>query len=702
MGTGASCRARFRVGVDIGGTFTDFVAHDARAGRLTSAKLLTTPEDPSRAVLDGLAYLGAAHGVDPSAIEILVHATTLATNILIERNGAKVGLITTGGFRDLLEMRRETRYDDYDLALAFPPPLVPRRLRREVRERVLADGAIRVPLDEAGARSALEGLRAEGIEALAVSLLHAYANPRHEQRIGELAAERLPGLPVSLSHRVQPEIREYERTSTTVANAYVQPLVQRYLAGLTAGLAGLGYGGPFFVMLSNGGFARPEAAAACPVRLVESGPAAGAIAAAYYGELSGERDLIGFDMGGTTAKIAVVEGGQPRVGMELEVARVHRFKKGSGYPLRCPSVELIEIGAGGGSIASVDPLGLVRVGPRSAGARPGPACYGFGGKEPTVTDADLLLGYIDPDRFAGGRMRLERDLAVAAIRDRIGGPLGMDPLRAAWGIHEIVNENMATAARLHLLERGQDPRRFTLVAFGGAGPIHAHRVAAKLGISRILYPLAAGVASAIGLLAVPVAMDFVRTYPARLDEVDWSRVNALYAELVSGALQSGEAGDHLAFHRMADMRYSGQGYEIQVPLSDGPYRAETRAAIEAAFLEAYERIFGRRVTGVPLEVVSWRLFAQGAKPPVRRTADGRPRGTGPATKAGRPTFFAEADSLVDCPVYVRAALAPGMTLVGPAILEEPETSVVLGPGQRARVDEALNVVVEARPGEEGR
>ena len=424
-------KRKFRVGVDIGGTFTDLVVHRTDGGALFTLKVLTTPDDPSRAVFEGLRALEDATGIELAEVAVIVHATTLATNTLIEGNGARAALIATEGFRDILEMRRETRYDDYDLAIEFPPPLIPRQLCREVRERTLADGSVRVPLDEEAARTVLADLKDSGIEALAVCLIHASANPAHEERIGELAAEVLGGLPVSISSRVQPEIREYLRTNTTAVNAYVQPRVRRYIENLNDGLARGGYSGPLHIMQSNGGFAGPEESGTYPVRLIESGPAAGAVAAADLGRVAGEADLVSFDMGGTTAKIAVLRGGEPRLATELEVARVRRFKAGSGYPIKCPSIELSEIGAGGGSIARIDALGLVRVGPQSAGAVPGPVCYGRGGHEPTVTDADLVLGYLDPDTFAGGRMPSTAHLP----RPRFGNGSRNPPEWRRWRRH---------------------------------------------------------------------------------------------------------------------------------------------------------------------------------------------------------------------------------------------------------------------------
>ena len=686
---------KYRIGIDIGGTFTDFVVFDASTGYLLGFKVLTTPEDPSRAVFQGLETIRNGFKVSPEEVSVLVHATTLATNIIIQNAGARVGLITTSGFRDVLEMRRETRYDDLDLTPEFPPPLVPRRLRQGVTERMLADGSVHVPLDEADVRRAIGELEKAEVQTLAVCLMHAPANPAHEERVAEIAAETFDATLISISARVQPEIREYERMSTTVANAYIQPRVKQYLGRLIEGVAAEGYEAPLYIMQSNGGFAGPEESSKLPVHLIESGPAAGAIAAADYGKDSGYDDLIGFDMGGTTAKISVLKNREPRLAPELEVARVHRFKPGSGYPIRCPSIELSEIGAGGGSIAIVDNLGLVRVGPLSAGAKPGPACYGLGGDQPTVTDADLVLGYIDPDFFAGGSIKLDRESAESAISKKICEPAGLDLIRAAWGIHDIVNQNMATAARLHVLGRGEDPRKFTLVAFGGAGPVHAHRVAVGLGISRILHPYNAGVASARGLMVAPMAMDFVRTYHVRLEAVDWTRLGALYAEMEALAQRSiaNSSGDQFAFNHIADLRYRGQGHEIQTTVPDGPYSDASRTPFEEAFQAAYERIFGRRVENVPIELVNLRLFVRGPRLEIPIISGGTTRRGGLARKGERPVYFGDVSEFVPCSIYDRQRLQPGDKLEGPAIIEEDDTTVVIGPGSFGVVDAALNITV---------
>src|SRR5881409_808133 len=524
---------RARLGVDIGGTFTDLVVIDEATGTARVGKVLTTTKDPAHGVEEGIHALLDEAGVRSDAVRAVVHGTTLATNALIERKGAKIALLTTEGFRDALEIRREGRYDMYDLFIDPPAPLVPRHLRREVDERLLADGTVLRPLDEAGARRVIGGLVTEGVEALAICLLHAYVNPSHERRLAALAHEIAPQMVVSCASEVVPEIREYERSSTTTANVYVAPLMARYLEDLERRLTELGTPGHLYIIQSSGGIVLPREARRFPIRLLESGPAAGAIAAARAARDRGESRLLSFDMGGTTAKACVIDDGAPLVAREFEVARADRFKKGSGMPVRVPVIEMIEIGAGGGSIARVDRMGLLKVGPDSAGADPGPACYNLGGRLPTVTDADLLLGYLDAEFFLGGRMRLDREAARRAIQEHVASPLGLDVIAAAWGIHRVVNENMAAAARIHGIERGRDLRSYPLFAFGGAGPVHCWQVARVLRVPRILLPVGAGAISAYGLLAAPLAFDFVRTGRERLDTADWPTLNRLFAEMES-------------------------------------------------------------------------------------------------------------------------------------------------------------------------
>ena len=567
-----------RIGVDIGGTFTDLVLIDEATGAVTVGKLLTTPKEPAQAVEQGVMTLLHEARRGPASVAALIHGTTLATNALIERKGARTGLLTTAGFRDALEIGREGRYDMYDLFIDPPAPLVPRHLRLEVRERLYADGSVLTPLDAASAREAIAALLAQGAEAIAISLLHAYRNPAHELELATLVAEMAPGLPVSRSSEIVPEIREFERTSTTVANVYVMPLMARYLEDLERKIRELGVPGPFYIMLSSGGIATPETAKRAPIRLVESGPAAGALAAARLARRAGESRMLSFDMGGTTAKACVIDKGEPLVAREFEVARADRFKKGSGLPIRVPVIEMIEIGAGGGSIARIDSLGLLKVGPDSAGADPGPACYAQGGREPTVTDADLVLGYLDPEFFLGGRMRLDVEASRRAIEERVARPLGLGLVEAAWGIHRVVNENMAGAARIHGIERGKDLRAYPLFAFGGAGPVHAWAVGRILRVPRVLVPFGAGAVSAYGLLAAPLAFDFVRTAPQRLDAADWRGINALFAEMeTEGRIVlrgSGLADGDITVRRSAEMRYVGQGHEVEVDVPAGALGAD--------------------------------------------------------------------------------------------------------------------------------
>ena len=687
-----------RLGVDIGGTFTDLVVVDETTGAVRVGKVLTTSKDPAQGVEQGVQGLLGEAGVGHGAVRAVVHGTTLATNALIERKGARTALLTTAGFRDTLEIRSEGRYDMYDLFIDPPAPLVPRRLRREVPERLVADGSVLRPLDEAVARRVIAELVDEGVEALAICLLHAYVNPVHERRLAEIAREIAPALPVSCSSDVVPEIREYERTSTTTANVYVVPLMSRYLADLEQRMADLGLPGQLYVMQSSGGIALPEEARRVPIRLVESGPAAGALAAAQAARERGESRLLSFDMGGTTAKACVIDDGAPLVAREFEVARADRFKKGSGLPVRVPVIEMIEIGAGGGSIARVDRLGLLKVGPDSAGADPGPACYGLGGRLPTVTDADLILGYLDGDFFLGGRMRLDREAAARAIEEHVARPLGLDLTRAAWGIHRVVNENMAAAARIHGIERGKDLRAYPLFAFGGAGPVHCWQVAKILKVPRILLPFGAGAMSAYGLLAAPLAFDFVRTRHERLDAPDWPAVNALLdameAEGRERLTRAGVPANAVVVSRVAEMRYLGQGHEVEAPLPAGRLSGGSVAMIAASFEAAYRALYHRLPQGVPIEALNWRVTVAGPAPLVRMRPEAGATAAGHARKGTRRAWFAEADGYVDTAVYDRYALAPGAELRGPAIVEERESTAVIGPGGRCRIDEGLALVVE--------
>jgi N-methylhydantoinase A len=557
------------------------------------------------------------------------------------------------------------------------------------------------PLDESSARAAIAGLEEAGVEAVAICLLHAYRNPAHERALAALCAELLPAVPVSCSSEVVPEIREYERTSTTCANVYVMPLMSRYLDDLERRLQDLGVPGHFYIMLSAGGIATPETAKRVPIRLVESGPAAGALAAARMARELGEPRLLSFDMGGTTAKACVIDDGRPLLAREFEVARADRFKKGSGLPIRVPCIELIEIGAGGGSLARVDRMGLLKVGPESAGADPGPACYAQGGTTPTVTDADLLLGYLDPGFFLGGRMRLDLDAARRAVEEKVAGPMGLSLTEAAWGIHRVVNENMAGAARVHGIERGRDLRAYPLFAFGGAGPVHAWQVGRILKVPRVLVPFGAGAMSAYGLLAAPLAFDFVRTAPQRLDSADWAQVNRLFGEMEAEGrriLRGAQVPDAaVSIRRTAEMHYTGQGHEVEVEVPQGVLTSQSLAAITANFEAAYRALYSRIPMGVPIEALNWRVVVSGPMPDI--TVSGvRPGAAAsgaakPIPKATRKAYFPEARGYVDTPVYDRYALTPGNRLTGPAIIEERESTTVVGPGAHVSVDERLTLIL---------
>ena len=667
-----------RLGVDIGGTFTD-VALEAD-GRRYSAKILTTPEAPERAVIEAIHSVLREAALAPADLSIIIHGTTLATNALIERKGAKTALLTTEGFRDTIEIRHENRFEQYDVNIDLPPPLVPRRLRFPVRERIDAGGRVLVPLDEAGVATLAGRLMTEGIESIAVGFLHSFTNPTHERRVGEILADRLPGVPVTLSSEVSPEMREYERFSTACANAYVQPLIGRYLANLETLLRQEGFSCPLFLMLSGGGLTAVETAIRFPVRLVESGPAGGAIFAAEIARQRGLDKVLSYDMGGTTAKICLIDDLKPQTNRAFEVARIYRFKKGSGLPLRIPVIEMVEIGAGGGSIARVDRLKRITVGPDSAGADPGPACYGRGGTGPTVTDADLLLGRIDPTGLSGGRMALDRDAAEAAIRHEVAEPLALATELAALGVSEIVDENMANAARVHAIESGKDARGRTLVAFGGAAPLHAARMAEKLGLDRVLVPSYAGVGSAVGFLRAPIAYEIVRSGLQRLDTFDAAAANALLAAMRAEAepiVRRGAGAAALTETRSAFMRYRGQGHEIAVPLPTRTYNAADAATLRAAFEEAYRRLYSRIIPGVEVEILSWVLLL--SAPPAAEPAAVPPSPTPhiPEPDRHRPVFDPELGEFVTVAIYDRRDLKPGAQIAGPAVIVEDETSTVV-------------------------
>jgi N-methylhydantoinase A len=685
----------YRVGIDIGGTFTDLLLVGAD-GNAVIGKTLTTPGDPSLAVENALRPLLENGTIRTGERGTLLHGTTLVTNALIERKGASTALLTTIGFRDAVEIGREHRYELYDLNLELPKPLVPRHLRFDVPERIAADGSVLRSLDEDFVRRLVAELRDKGIKAIAVSYLNSFRNSTHERCTAEIIAEVAPAIRVSLSSEVVAEIREFQRTSTTLANVYVQERVSDYLAQLQQRLDSTGFVGSFFVMLSSGGIATRETASRFPVRLLESGPAAGALAAAQAGILSGHRDLLSFDMGGTTAKLCVIENGQPSKTHEFEVDRVYRFRKGSGLPVRIPVIDMIEIGAGGGSIARVDSLGLLKVGPESSGADPGPVCYSQGGKDPTVTDADLVLGYLDPNYFLGGKMQLDMDRARLAL-SQLAEPLRMTVEQAAWGVHQIVNENMANAARAHLNERGKDPRRMPMYAFGGAGPVHGYRVAEILRLPALISPFGAGVGSTFGLLAAPLAFDFVRSAYSRVDQQDWSLANQLLdvmAEEGRTVLEgSGLSAKEIRYQRTADMRYVGQGHEVSVRLPNGVLGEQHVPQITAEFEDTYRGLYGRKGPDVALEIINWRVVASGPRPEMNLQLPRGTSGRSDVCKGSRRAYFPESSGFVETAVYDRYAFQPGVKFTGPAIVEECESTLIVGPRGRARVDENLNVIV---------
>jgi N-methylhydantoinase A/oxoprolinase/acetone carboxylase beta subunit len=682
------------LGSDIGGTFTDFAMADDATGEVRIHKCLTTPSDPSDAVAEGVKALGS------DALQGLayhIHGTTLVINAVIERKGAKTGLITSQGARDVLEIGREKRYDGYDLKISFPEPLVARPERLEVKERFYADGSLREPLDEASVRAAVKTLIERGVESIAVSLLHSYRNPTHERRVGEIIAEMAPDMPVSLSSDVLPEIKEYERTSTTVINAYAKPAAGKYLDRLNRRMLDAGAPGELLLMLSSGGTTTSETARRFPVQIIESGPAAGALGAAHYARLAGLDHVLAFDMGGTTAKMCLVNEGTVAKTTEFECAHVHRFKTGSGFPVRIPVVDLMEIGAGGGSIAKVTAVGTVQVGPESSGAQPGPACYGQGGEAPTVSDSDLVLGYLDAGHFLGGGMALDIDAARKAIEKGLANTLGLSVEDAAWGVHGIVNENMASAAKVYVTERGEDPARYTMVAFGGAGPVHAVDFARRLGVKRVLVPPYAGVASALGMIVAPISFDTVRSQPMRLAQADAKSLAATFDEMAAECRARMPADidpkgitDTLSL----DMRYVGQGYHenVQILRSDLEAVDYPRAIVDA-FNAAYTKLYGRVYDDLELEIVNLRLSASA---PARIGAFGRAEAKDAKAESigKRSAYCPVVRKFVDHAVYRRDQLGPGFEAQGPAIIEENESTTVVNSHCRITLDEHGSLLIE--------
>ena len=692
--------ADVRLAVDIGGTFTDIVLDVGRDRK--TRKVLTTPVRPEQAVLDGIRLIlsdARAHFRD---IDVFIHGTTLATNAIIERRGAKTALIATDGFRDVLDIATESRYDQYDLTIDKPTPLVPRALRFTVPERVDAHGSVRLPLDEAALRAIVKRLRTLDVKSVAIAFLHAYANPAHERRAGEILRAEMPDVRLTLSSAVCPEIREYERTSTAVANAYVQPLIDGYLGRMAEALEVEQFRGSIYLVTSGGGVTSIDTARRFPVRLLESGPAGGAIFASQIAASLGESKVLSFDMGGTTAKICLIEQYRPETSRLFEVDRAARFLKGSGLPVRIPVIEMVEIGAGGGSIARVDAMKRVTVGPESASSEPGPACYGLGGEHPTVTDADVALGKIDPDGFAGGTIRLNPELSRKALLHDIGEALGLSAETSAYAVQEIVCENMASAARVHAVERGAVVAQHTLIAFGGAAPLHAARVAERIGASRVIVPSNAGVGSAVGFLAAPISYELVRSRHARLDEFDSEAVSDLLQEIASEAralVEPGARGAPVRERRIAFMRYVGQGHEIAVEL---PQRRLTNADSESlrkAFEKDYAALFERSIPDAAIEILSWSVLATTEPRNPARIAEVARKPAG--TAGGHRQFFdGRAGETIDVPLYRREQLSPGATVAGPAIIAEDETSTFISVSFEAHIDSAGSIVMErkvARP-----
>jgi len=677
------------VGCDIGGTFTDFVLTDTVSGRIVTAKRLTTPADPSVAMLAGLAALDAVvPGYAMSSMR-LAHATTLVANAVIERKGAKVALLTTAGFRDVVELRRYVRVTTYEMYADPPAPLVPRYLRFPVRERTRADGSIRQAVDPDEIAAIAGRLVAEAVTSVAVAFLHSYTNPTNERATGELLARLMPGVAVSLSSDVLPQIKEYERTSTTLVNAYVKPLTRAYLRKLETGVRERGFMAPPQIMLSNGGIGSARTAAEYPVRLIESGPVAGAVMAQQLARLMGLEEVIAYDMGGTTAKACLIRDASLPLTDELEVARSRRFTKSSGFPVAIPAVNMIEVGAGGGSIARVNALGIVEVGPQSAAAEPGPACYGLGGSEPTVSDADLVLGYLDAERFAGGNMALDRTAAERAIIARIASATGATLEAAAWTIHDVVNESMAAAIRMHVTERGGDPTRPVLIAFGGAGPVHVTNLAAKLGIRRILVPMRAGVLSALGLVLAPAAFDIARTRKVALEALDLGvladDVTSLTNTIRERLAEVGSAAPR--FEAAFGLGYTGQSYHVPVPVAADRIAALTRDELLQGFAAVYRAKYGYFYNDVPVELVSVHVTGiAGDAGPVLPQAPERGSDAEAVIFGERGAWSARRRAFVPFTIYRRDDLAPGMRFAGPCLVEEDTATTVIDVGDRVGVD----------------
>ena len=690
----SSQTSEFLIGVDIGGTFTDIVAVDQKNGKQFNGKVLTTPQNPSEAVLNGVKEILSKHKIDPKKCRV-IHGTTLVANALIERKGAKTALLTTKGFRDVLEIGREWRYDLFALDLDMPLPIVPRNLRFEVSERLNFEGKIIKKLDEKELIKVAKEIKKSGVQTLGIVFLHSFKNSTHEKFAKKIIQKHVPGLNICLSSTVSPEIGEYERTSTCVANAYVQPIFKKYVNLLAKGIKKIGIKNDLFLMLSDGGIVHEKVAVEYPIRLVQSGPAGGAQAATLYGKIQKTSDIICFDMGGTTAKACLIENGKPNRTTIFEVARVFRFSKGSGLPLQVPVVDMIEIGAGGGSIARVDEMGLIQVGPESSSSYPGPACYDLGGKLPTVTDSDLILGYIDPDNFLGGDMKLMQENAENAIREHIAKPMGISLLDAAWAIHEVVTENMSQAATIHALEKGRKIEKFCMIPIGGAGPVHACSMMAKMNINNMISPSNAGVASAIGMIASPNAFELVQADMQNLEDLNFTKIkrkfNSLKKEGEKSLLKTGTKLNKTNISNSLLMRYIGQGYEIEVPINDKCLNSNNITNIRIEFERVYKKLFGR-IEKMPLEIISLRTIATSiSSQPIikKKMVDLSMDNKKPKI---RKAYFG-GKTYLDTPVFQRNNLPKNFKKNGPLIIEERESTLIIPPYFNLKMDFTGNLLI---------
>lgn len=683
---------RYRLGCDIGGTFTDFVLLDDQTGQILTDKRLTTPHDPSEAVGKGIKTLSAFLPDFIVKLDELIHGTTLVINSIIERKGARTGLITTKGFRDVLEIGRELRYAPYDIFAEFPKPLIPRRLRVEVDERIRSNGTILKALDPDDGLRAVRTLLDMGVESIAVCLINSFENPSHEFMLRDIIAREAPDISVSISYHVLPQIKEYERTSTTATNAYVKPLTRRYLSNLAGRLKDIGFKGKLFIMLSSGGITSVETASEFPVRIIESGPTAAVIAGQYYGRHFNVSEMFCFDMGGTTAKSCLVQKGVVGIVPTFEVGRVQRFMKGSGLAIQVPVVDLMEIGAGGGSIAKISKVGTLQVGPESSGAIPGPICYGKGGTDPCVTDADLLLGYLDENYFLGGKMKLDKESAKQGIEKRISGPLGVSFVQAIWGIHNLINETMAAAARTHIAEKGGNPSAITIAAFGGAGPVHAYGLAKKLGITRMMVPPNSGVGSAMGFFTAPRAFDLLRSHKTSLNNAIFTDIENIFKDLETNALKilsDEEEEEFIRYERSIDMRFVGQGAETNIPLPAGDFTYFQKTDIRRYFDDIYKKLYGRTYPDSEVEFINFKVRAGLPEkflqlPLIKKRKD---QTIEKAIKGKRLAYSPISGAFIPYTVYSRYRLFPGAEITGPAIIEEKESTLIAGEGAHILTDD---------------